>query len=247
MLDNQFKLGILAGAIGVLVLGVSLSGGLSNAEPDTGHSSKADGDYSSSDSAVYRNQRHSGDRTEFDLDLESFRRIDIKGVMELQVTAGQDQKIHVEMAEDATSKIEFYVKDGTFHVEMEEGDHDDLDMEVTISVKQMDAFILRGAVDAKFENIDSQEFDLDLRGAGNVILNGRCDTVNINLKGAGNVEADDLKCKTANVQARGAGNVEAYASDTANIDLRGIGNVEIYGSPKDVDKTVRGIGSIDIR
>jgi len=97
-------------------------------------------------------------------------------------------------------------------------------------------FELRGAVDASIKCVDSDEVEFDLKGAGNIEVEGRCRWLIVDLKGAGNVEADDLICEEVDVTLKGAGNIEVHASKRVDADIDGLGNIDVYGSPEEVKK-----------
>ena len=105
---------------------------------------------------------------------------------------------------------------------------------VTISMPSFTGFDLRGAVDAEIKGVDSDEVEFDLKGAGNIEIEGSCRWLIVDLKGAGNVEADDLKCEEVDVDLKGAGNIEVYASKRINAEINGMGNIDVYGDPSEV-------------
>ncbi len=183
-------------------------------------------------------------------DLEAFTKIHIKGAVKLDVTGGEDQNVAIKIDEDYADYLLTSVEDGTLLIDMETKGKDKRwkgpKIEVTISMQALESLVLDGAMDGKFTNLNGGDLDVSINGAGNLSIEGSCNTLRVRLNGAGNVEAENFKCKNADVRLSGAGNIEAYATEKAEIRLSGIGNIDITGNPKEVSKHKGGFGSIDI-
>ncbi len=175
-------------------------------------------------------------------DLKDFDQIRLDNVgIQLEVTVGEDFNIEVSGEEDLVEtllmkvrgdKLVIYRVDGH---RIWDGRGNDSPL-VKISMPSFTGFDLRGAVDANIEGVDSDEVEFDLKGAGNIEVEGKCRWLIIDLKGAGNVEAEDLKCEEVDVNLKGAGNIEVYASEKVNAEINGMGNIDVYGNPKEVEK-----------
>ncbi|MCK4920188.1 MAG: DUF2807 domain-containing protein [Bacteroidales bacterium] len=184
-------------------------------------------------------------------DLDPFTKIHIKGALKLHVTGGEDQHVSVEVDEDYVDDLRTSVEDGTLIIDMSrEGKKKRWKgpkVEMNISMQILESIELDGAMDAELVNLSGGDLDIDISGAGNISIEGSCNTLRVNLSGAGNIEAEDFKCKNAKIRLSGAGNIEAYATEKADVRLAGIGNIDITGNPKEISKKKGGFGSIDIR
>lgn len=183
-------------------------------------------------------------------DVPAFTRIHIKGAIELDLTAGEDQSLEVETRADYMKYVTTEVSNGTLTIDME--DHrrskvwDDGDVEVTITLPMLDEIEVSGAVDADLDNIDSDELTINVRGAADIDVEGKCETFLLEVKGAGDIDADKLKCKTVEVDVKGAGSASVYASETIDARVSGIASISVYGQPKNVKKHTGGLSSISI-
>ncbi|MBL4601950.1 MAG: DUF2807 domain-containing protein [Emcibacteraceae bacterium] len=185
-------------------------------------------------------------------DLEGFDHIRLDNIgIQLNVTVGEDFKISVEGDEELVStllmkvrgdKLVIYRDDDKSFWDGRGGDG----AKVIISMPEFTGFDLRGAVDAHIVGVDSDEVKFDLKGAGNIEVEGRCNWLIIDLKGAGNVEARNLKCEEVDVDLKGAGNIEVYASEKVNADIKGMGNIDVYGDPDEVTKSDGWLSNISI-
>ena len=176
-------------------------------------------------------------------DHDGFEMIRIDNVgIQLDVTVGEDFEIEVEGDEELVDTLLLKVR-GDKLVRYRDDDKDFWNgrggdsLKVIISMPKFTGLDLRGAVDAHIKGVDSEQVEFDLKGAGNIEVEGQCKWLIIDLKGAGNVEADDLECEEVDVDLKGAGNIEVYASVKVNAEINGMGNIDVYGDPEDVTKS----------
>lgn len=175
-------------------------------------------------------------------DLQGFDKIRIDEVgIEIDVIVGEDYSIEIEGEEEFIDHLLMRVR-GEKLVIYKDGDKKIWDRagtdspKVTITMPKFTGLDLRGAVDADIKGIDSEEVEFDLKGAGNIEVEGKCGWLILDFKGAGNIEAEDLQCKQVEVDLKGAGNIEVFASEKVDADISGMGNIEIYGNPDEVTK-----------
>jgi hypothetical protein len=84
-----------------------------------------------------------------------------------------------------------------------------------------------------------------LSGSGNITAEGLVKTVDARLEGSGNILCGDLQAQSAIVRLDGSGNIMVNASDELDVALNGSGNVQYRGNPANVQKTIKGSGSVD--
>ncbi|MEZ5758448.1 MAG: DUF2807 domain-containing protein [Emcibacteraceae bacterium] len=185
-------------------------------------------------------------------DLKDFSQIRIDNIgVQLDVTVGQKFSVEVEGEEELVNTLLLKVRgkklvlyrDDDKHI-WDKGNNDST--KVIISMPEFTGFDLRGAVDAHIKGVDSDEVEFDLKGAGNINIEGKCKWLIVDLKGAGNVDAEDLRCEEADVDLKGAGNISVYASERVSADIKGMGNIDVYGKPKDVTKSDGWFSNISI-
>lgn len=183
-------------------------------------------------------------------DVPVFTRIEIKGAIDLELTAGKSQSISIEAHEDHMHHITTEVSDGVLIIDMEEGGRgfwNDSNVDVTITMETLNGIDVRGAVDGNFMNINSDEFEIDIRGAADVDIKGTCGTLTLDVKGASDIDADKFKCKNVEVDVKGAGSASVFASESVDADVAGVASISVYGNPKNVRKHSGGFASISIK
>ena len=178
-------------------------------------------------------------------DLDEFTRIVIEGAMDLVIEVGGSQSVEITTDEDYLSRVETHVDEDTLYIS-QEGRWRNREIDIEISVRSLDAITLEGAADIDVTGIDSDMFELEIDGAGDITLEGSCDTVSIEINGAGDIDAGDLKCKRVYVTINGAGDVDAYASESVEAELNGVGDITICGDPSSVRPRIHGLGSFKV-
>ncbi|MBT5187112.1 MAG: DUF2807 domain-containing protein [Kordiimonadaceae bacterium] len=185
-------------------------------------------------------------------DLEGFDKIRIdNAAIELDVEVGEDFEVIVEGSEINVETLLFKVRGDKLVIYRDEDSsrwdrRGNSSIEVSIKMPSFTGLDLRGAVDAEIKGIDSDEVEFDLKGAGNIEVEGECKWLIIDLKGAGNVEAKDLECEQVDVELKGAGNIEVYASEEVSADIKGMGNIDVFGRPDKVSKSDGWLSHISI-
>lgn len=182
--------------------------------------------------------------------LDAFSRIVIKGAADIDVEVGKDQNVVVKTDGKYLEHVTTVVKDGTLYIDTE---HEKgwafwkkTDIDVSVEVPVLESFGIKGAADGRLSGLTGQDFELDIKGAGDVHLEGDCKNFDLYISGAGDVDAKDFKCLAAEVRVKGAGDAEVHASESVKVIISGAGDVSVYGKPETVEKSIRGVGDIDI-
>jgi len=188
---------------------------------------------------------HGRDATET-RDLDDFTRIVIEGAMDLTVEVGKSQSVKITGDDDYLNRVETKVEGNTLYLSQEGRRWHDVEVDVEISVRKLEGIFLEGAADIVATGIESNEFDLEIDGAGDVTLEGTCGALTIEINGAGDVDAEDLKCKSVDATINGAGDIDAYASESVEAELNGVGDITICGDPDKVRPRIHGFGSFEV-
>lgn len=175
------------------------------------------------------------------LDLAGFDRIDISGVYELDVTVGDDFAIELSGGEKEMDRVEASVRDGTLYLERKKQKKrwsrgTDNGVHAVISMPSLLSLDISGVVDGEVDGIDSERFELEVSGVGDVELSGECGSFEADVSGVGDLNARDLKCSNVDIEVSGVGSATVYASTSVDAEVSGMGNIDVYGSPQDVRK-----------
>ncbi len=101
-----------------------------------------------------------------------------------------------------------------------------------------------GAGSAKLQDVDYQHIDVDLSGVGNIEIGGKTVSSTMEMSGTGNIDAFDLLADSVRCETSGVGNINCFASTDLNANVSGIGGIRYKGTPKNLHKSVSGIGKV---
>lgn len=91
--------------------------------------------------------------------------------------------------------------------------------------------------------VDVDELQVKMNGAGNVTLSGRAKDQSINIDGNAIFKGAHLLGELAEVELHGNTSCDLNISDSMDVSIKGIGNVTYIGSPT-VEKEILGSGQI---
>lgn len=103
--------------------------------------------------------------------------------------------------------------------------------------------ILKGAGEVVLTDIEADSLDIELPGAGLISLSGSTIRQSVWLKGAGSYDAPRLKSENALVKLHGVGKARVWAEKTLDAQVDGVGHIEYFGEP-DVRRSVSGLGKV---
>ena len=196
--------------------------------------------------------REDGDYVTEDRDLTGFTRLQVRGAIELELTAGKDYSVSIRTREGRMQDVTTEIDGDTLVIDMDDGRRrrswwDDTNVDVTITMPTLAELEVLGAVDGELFDIDSDDIEIDVRGAADVEIEGKCRNLTVDVKGAGDIDADDLKCENVEVDVKGAGSASVYASESIDARVSGVASISVYGDLKDVRKHAGGLSSISIK
>lgn len=92
-------------------------------------------------------------------------------------------------------------------------------------------FEISGSGNAYIGNLQADSLNLLVSGLGNMEIGGSVEDQRIELSGAGNYDAEDLKSNKARIEISGTGKAEMWVENELDVELSGMGNLQYYGSP----------------
>ncbi|MBR3610553.1 MAG: DUF2807 domain-containing protein [Oscillospiraceae bacterium] len=89
----------------------------------------------------------------------------------------------------------------------------------------------KGGADIYIYNIAAESFETDVAGAASMNLSGETENFEVELAGAGALDAKSLICRNADIEISGAGTAEVSVTDKLFADMDGVGSLRYYGDP----------------
>lgn len=192
----------------------------------------------------HRTIHGSGTMTTEVRDVESFTQIDVSMGVDVYVTVGSPQQVKLTFDDNIIGKIRTRVRGNTLEIDCRSSLDTDSECRIEITVPSLEAFSLAGSGNIEIRGVNSDEFELELAGSGDVRVDGRTNKLGIALAGSGDIDTRQLIAENVEVDIAGSGNIKVYAEKSLEADISGSGDVRYYGDPEKVESDVSGSGSI---
>lgn len=173
-----------------------------------------------------------------------FKAVNISGAFEVEIVAQRERGVEIEGDDNLLPLVRTEVNDGVLDIFNEKSFSTKNAIRVRISVPQLDAVESSGASDIVVSGVKSDDFSVSTSGAGKVKVSGQARTLALELSGAGEVDAKELRSERVTVNSSGAADATVYASEDLTVSASGAGTVNYYGDPKNVSESVSGGASI---
>lgn len=176
--------------------------------------------------------------------IGEFTKLSAAGAFNIEVKVGTEASLEIQADDNLLELIRTEVSNYTLRIDTKRDINPRGEIRIWITVKELEEVSSAGANNIDVYNISSDRFFVDMSGAGNVNLEGNTGKLDVELSGAANIEAGDLKAEDVEVSVSGACNATVYASERLDASVSGVGNVSYYGNPEKVNSSVSGVGSI---
>ncbi len=178
-------------------------------------------------------------------DVETFSKVDVSGNFNVEIAVNEKQNLLINADENLMKYIKTKVKRNTLYIYSKENLRPSDDIVINISVKNLDYIDCSGINNVNAYGIDTERFGVDLSGAGSIELEGKSNTLSIDVSGAAELIAKKLLTQDIKLDVSGAANAEIYASNTVDGDISGAGSVNLYGGAKVLNLDVSGAASLN--
>jgi hypothetical protein len=208
-------------------------------------------------------KRGNGKMITRDFDVRSFSEVELRGDYEITLIESDKERLEIEADENLMDDIEVEVIGDVLRIESRKI-RSRKGIRINIFYNELSGLYAGGAIELRSRNpLRSRYFDLNLAGAGEIILEFEGEKLNLRLSGAGNVElsgttrdlevtmsgaggldAFDLKAEYARIRISGIGGADIYVTKELDAKISGLGDVTYRGNPTNIDKSVSGLGTI---
>ena len=113
-----------------------------------------------------------------------------------------------------------------------------------MEAKSIDVAI-HGSGDIKLPSVEAASVAIAVNGSGDVAIAGSADMIDVDLAGSGDMRARHLVAREANVRIAASGDAEVHAQEKLTARVAGSGEIRYAGAPTNIDRKVRGSGSIE--
>lgn len=175
----------------------------------------------------------------------NFNEVEIQGIGRVILSQGDAPRLLLSGDDSAVRSIEVDTANNRLRIRPKAGTQltgkEKLDYQLT--VKDLKMLDISGGVVVDAQEVNQPNLTVKLNGAGNVLLRGKGDALDLALSGAGSYQGDNYEVKTAKVMITGAGNADVNATTTLDVSISGAGSVNYLGNPQ-INQNVSGAGKI---
>ncbi len=188
-----------------------------------------------------------GELTTTTYDLDTCDAILLRCGLDVTVRFGDTQSVALVMDENLVELYEIEARGGTLIIDADKNPRAHKKAYLEVTLNSMKRLKISGAGDIDVLDYAGDKLELIIDGAGDVVVDGRADRLEVTLNGAGDIDTRKLEAKEAEVSVNGAGDVSVFASESADISINGVGDVDVYGKPEHFAKSIHGLGDIDLK
>ncbi len=197
-----------------------------------------------------------------EIDLDVISGIDISSSADVNLKFDLNQKVEIRGQENMIALLNTSVDDGLWTIDFSENVCFDKDFIIDITLPKIEKIEINGSGNVKsLTPFHAEQFDLDIRGSGDVELDINSEELNTSIKGSGDIElqgyanehnidvhgsgsidAKDLKVKVCDVDIAGSGSCKITVTEELEVSIKGSGDVIYYGNPEETKISVNGSG-----
>jgi hypothetical protein len=199
-------------------------------------------------------------------EVSGFTGVDMRGIGKLVLVQGDSESLEVSGPDNVVPLVRTSVQGGVLVLELQPENivtgMNPADMlTFSVGVKDLSSVSVSGLGDVEMDGLKAPRLNvtmsgsgrialrslaldglvLRLSGMGDVTLSGGAADAEIDISGAGNVNAPDLRIQTARITISGAGSATLWVTDSLTGTISGAGNIEYYGNPE-VHANTSGVG-----
>lgn len=208
-------------------------------------------------------------QTSKSFNVSNFNRLDIGSAFTINVTkgpfkvvaSGRDEELKELVADVNNGELSIHYKDSKGWNMW----NNRKDVTLTITMPALRAIDFSGATTSKISGFTSKQFDIDLSGASNsvidvsadvvtvecsgasdLVLRGDADQLKVNISGASELKANDFKVSEAVVEASGASDAKLNVLNKLVANASGASDIRYRGKVSNVKKSSSGSSSVKL-
>ncbi len=187
----------------------------------------------------------SGNRRTERREVAGFDRLVVEGAFRVEAACGAGPSVEIEADDNLLPLIRTPVEGGRLRVHSERG----LSMKalpvLRLTAPDLREIELPGASDFTLTGVRNESLTINVPGASKLRAQGETGRLEVNLSGAGLVDAEGLRARHVAASCSGAGSISVHASEALDASVSGVGSINYAGDPATVNRNVSGLGRIN--
>lgn len=177
--------------------------------------------------------------------IRDFSSLDASGAYTIQIIVGENANLKISAEENLLKYIRTEVRGNTLIIDSKKNISPRKEIKIYVTTPNLNSIDCSGANTIYAKGINTDQFEVDLSGAGSIDLEGTAKNVNAGISGAGHIDAKNLKAKKTYITVSGAASAKVYASEYLDASVSGVGSIDYYGNPEKTKTDISGVGSIN--
>lgn len=172
-----------------------------------------------------------------------FDSLDVRGAFTVAVRCGTAQSVILTGDDNLLPHVTFEVRGSRLVVDTDAKVSPRTAFKLDIGVESLVAVEGSGAVDMTIAGLDTEHFNAEFNGVGDLRASGRAGKMDAVLNGTGNLDCMELITGMTSVTINGAGDAELHCTEKLHAEINGTGSVTYLGNPE-ITQSISGIGSL---
>lgn len=120
------------------------------------------------------------------------------------------------------------------------------ELRITVTAPSVKRFDIRGSSDVSIRAYDQPTLSINLAGSSSVEAAGKATTLDIDISGSGDIDAEAVEVRDAAIDISGSGDVRMGPTGSVSVDISGSGDVGLTRRPARLNQDISGSGDVDV-
>lgn len=176
--------------------------------------------------------------------LEAFNKLAIDIVADVRVTLGTKYHLSIKADDNIIEIISTDVADKQLIISSRKNYSARKPAIINIEVPMLKEVKQLGMGNIILDNISKETLTIIIAGSGSVSAKGTVGSLRAETSGTGSLNLQQLIAKRVSIKITGMGDAKIHALDALDVVIDGMGNVLYSGNPKNINKSITGMGDI---
>lgn len=173
-----------------------------------------------------------------------FRAVSADDGVNVSIAFGPRHELLVEADDNLVGRVTTRVENGALRIGATGSYRTRNAPTVRIVTPTLERIDLHSSSAARLAGIGGSRLVLSSNGSGSFAGDGRVGGLEIELSGSGNADLAGLPADDVSIEINGSGNAQVKALRSVRAEVNGSGNIRYAGSPRHVERSVHGTGTI---
>jgi hypothetical protein len=177
--------------------------------------------------------------------MNDFRKIDLSGLYKVNVVRGDKFSVEIGATPDDHKLLSVISRNGVLDISYLKANTQNYPIEVNIVMPELDEFSIAGVLKlTKIAGFKGENLFVVVDGSADInVENCNYGELELELNGAGTIDALKSKAKIASATISGAGTILVNATEFLDAEVSGAGMIKYSGSPR-LNASTSGVGAI---